>query len=157
SYAQSGIVLQVNSNPVINVVLQVGQVSDEVEVQANAALVETRSTAVGQVMENVRILELPLNGRQVTDLIVLSGAAVGGGAQATNSALPAGIILRIPSPSAAASITACYIYWMAAHITIRTTISICRCRFRMHSRNLKSKPALYRLNTGNIPRRRSTP
>ena len=86
SYAQSGIVLQVNSNPVINVVLQVGQVSDEVAVQANAALVETRSTAVGQVMENVRILELPLNGRQVTDLIVLSGAAVGGGAQATGSA-----------------------------------------------------------------------
>src|SRR5205823_1625507 len=59
--------------------------SDEVEVQANAALVETRSTAVGQVMENVRILELPLNGRQVTDLIVLSGAAVGGGAQATGT------------------------------------------------------------------------
>jgi len=85
SYVQSGIVLQVNSNPVINIGLQVGQVSDEVEVQANAALVETRSTAVGQVMENVRILELPLNGRQVTDLIVLSGAAVGGGAQATGT------------------------------------------------------------------------
>jgi len=81
SYVQSGIVLQVGSNPVINIVLQVGQLSDEVEVQANAALVETRSTAVGQVMENVRILELPLNGRQVTDLIILSGAAVGGGAQ----------------------------------------------------------------------------
>ena len=44
--------------------------------QANAALVETRSTAVGQVIENERILELPLNGRQVTDLITLSGAAV---------------------------------------------------------------------------------
>src|SRR3989441_11636338 len=42
-YAQTGIVLQVNSNPAINIVLQVGQVSDEVEVQANAALVETRS------------------------------------------------------------------------------------------------------------------
>jgi len=85
SYVQSGIVLQVGSNPVINIVLQVGQLSDEVEVQANAALVETRSTAVGQVMENVRILELPLNGRQVTDLIILSGAAVGGGAQATGT------------------------------------------------------------------------
>ena len=30
-YAQTGIVLQVNSNPVINIVLQVGQVSDQVE------------------------------------------------------------------------------------------------------------------------------
>src|SRR3989475_11056365 len=86
SYAQSGIVLQVGSNPVINIVLQGGQVSAAVEVQANAALVETRSAAVGQVMENVRILELPLNGRQVTDLMVLSVAAVGGGAQPTGTA-----------------------------------------------------------------------
>jgi hypothetical protein len=76
AFVQTGIVLQVNSNPVINPVLNVGQVTEQVEVQANAALVETRSTAVGQVMENARILELPLNGRQVTDLITLSGAAV---------------------------------------------------------------------------------
>ncbi len=76
TFVQTGIVLQVNSNPAINPVLAVGQVTEQVEVQANAALVETRSTAVGQVIENERILELPLNGRQVTDLITLSGAAV---------------------------------------------------------------------------------
>ena len=76
TYLQTGIVLQVNSSPVINPVLEVGQVSEQVEVQANAVQVETRSTAVGQVIENERILELPLNGRQVTDLVTLSGAAV---------------------------------------------------------------------------------
>src|SRR5438552_3232275 len=76
TYVQTGIVLQVNSSPVINVVLQVGQVSEQVEVQANAALVETRSSTVGVVMENARILELPLNGRNVTDLITASGGAV---------------------------------------------------------------------------------
>src|SRR5438094_4456316 len=43
TYAQSGIVLQVNSSPSINVVLEVGQVTEQVEVQANAALVETRN------------------------------------------------------------------------------------------------------------------
>jgi hypothetical protein len=75
TFVQTGIVLQVNSNPVINPVLEVGQVSEQVEVQANAALVETRSQGVGSVMENQRIVELPLNGRQVTDLIELSGAA----------------------------------------------------------------------------------
>src|SRR5882724_10067547 len=48
---RTGIVLQVNSNPTINVVLQVGQVSETVEVHANASLVETRSVSVGQVME----------------------------------------------------------------------------------------------------------
>jgi hypothetical protein len=76
TYAQTGIVLQVNSSPVINVTLEVGQVTEQVEVQANAGLVETRSSTVGSVMENARILELPLNGRNVTDLIMAAGGAV---------------------------------------------------------------------------------
>jgi hypothetical protein len=85
TFVQTGIVLQVNKNAVINPVLEVGQVSDQVEVQANAALVEMRATGVGQVIENARILELPLNGREVTDLIVLAGAAVNTATPATNS------------------------------------------------------------------------
>src|SRR5258708_32748893 len=68
-------VLQVNGSPIVNPVMEVGQVSDQVEVQANAALVETRNAGVGQVIENTRILELPLNGRNVESLIVLGGAA----------------------------------------------------------------------------------
>src|SRR5438067_12025456 len=76
TFAQTGIVLQVNASPVINLVLEVGQISEQVEVQANATLVETRNAGVGQVIENQRILELPLNGRQVNDLITLAGAAV---------------------------------------------------------------------------------
>ena len=76
TFVQTGIVLQVNGSPVINPILEVGQVSEQVEVQANASLVETRNSSVGQVIENQRILELPLNGRSVTDLISLAGAAV---------------------------------------------------------------------------------
>src|SRR5439155_17527287 len=79
TYAQTGIVLQVNDNPLINAVLEVGQVTETVEVQANAALVETRTTTVSQVIDNVRVLELPLNGRQVTELVLLSGVANVGG------------------------------------------------------------------------------
>src|SRR5881409_2425143 len=75
TFVQTGIVLQVNSNPTINILLQVGQVSEQVEVQTNAALVETRSVSVGQVMETARIVELPLNGRNVQELILLGGAA----------------------------------------------------------------------------------
>ena len=75
TYAQTGIVLQVDSSAVINITLEVGQVAETVEVQANAVLVETRSTSVGQVVENTRILELPLNGRQAAELIGLAGAA----------------------------------------------------------------------------------
>src|SRR5689334_19683351 len=40
TYVQMGVVLQVNASPVINVTLEVGQVSEQVEVQANAALVD---------------------------------------------------------------------------------------------------------------------
>ena len=75
TYVQTGIVLQVADNSVINPVLQLGQVAESVEVEANAEQVETRNTGVSQVMDNTRMVELPLNGRQVTDLVVLSGAA----------------------------------------------------------------------------------
>jgi hypothetical protein len=76
TFVQTGILLQVNSSPVINPTLEVGQVTEQVEVQANAAQVETRSSGVGLVFETQRILDLPLNGRQVTDLITASGLAV---------------------------------------------------------------------------------
>ena len=78
TYVQTGIVLEVNANPVIDVVLQVGQVAQTIEVQADTVLVETRNQGVSELMENTRILELPLNGRNVNELILLSGAAVGG-------------------------------------------------------------------------------
>ncbi|HYR90358.1 MAG TPA: TonB-dependent receptor, partial [Terriglobia bacterium] len=76
TYVRTGIVLQVNASPVLDAILEVGQVTEQVEVQANAALVETRSTSVGQVIENARILELPLNGRNTAELITYGGAAV---------------------------------------------------------------------------------
>src|SRR5437867_1669114 len=75
TYVQSGIVLEVNSNPVLNIVLEVGQVAETIEVQANATLVETRNSGIGEVVENARILELPLNGRNVVELVALAGAA----------------------------------------------------------------------------------
>jgi hypothetical protein len=87
---QSGILLQVGSDPAVAVSLKPGAVSETVNVEASAALVETRSSAVGAVMENARILDLPLNGRNVLDLMTLSGAAVTGSAGAlyTSSANP---------------------------------------------------------------------
>ena len=74
-YVQSGIVLQVGQNVQINIALTVGSVSQEVHVSANAAMVETQETSISQVIDQKRIIDLPLNGRQATDLIVLSGGA----------------------------------------------------------------------------------
>jgi len=75
-YVQTGIVLQVAVNPTIDVALKVGAVSEEVQVEANATQVETQATGVGQVIENARIVELPLNGRNSTDLVQLSAGSV---------------------------------------------------------------------------------
>src|SRR5262245_2441170 len=84
-YVQSGIVLQVGDNPAINIALQIGQVSEQVEVQANAALVETHSTGIGTIVDNQRVAELPLNGRNATELIFLAGMANVGGSGFLNS------------------------------------------------------------------------
>ncbi len=76
TYVQTGIVLQVAATPTINVVLSVGNLQETVTIEAAAPLVDVKSTGISEVVEQERILELPLQGRQVTDLIVLAGAAV---------------------------------------------------------------------------------
>ena len=75
TYLQDGIVLQVSTNPQINVTLGVGAVSEQITVTANTTMVETHSTGIGQVIDNQRVVELPLNGRQATELIFLAGLA----------------------------------------------------------------------------------
>src|SRR5688500_16673158 len=94
SFARTGIVLQVNANPVINVTLPLGDLTETVSVEAAAPLIETRSPSIGQVIENERIEELPLNGRQATDLIILAGAAVEG-AGASSRAMSGGVGISV--------------------------------------------------------------
>src|SRR5690348_10471027 len=79
-YAQSGIVLQVDSNPTIDVAMKVGSVTEQVTVQADANMVETHTTSVGTVVDNQRVVEMPLNGRNATQLVFLAGMATIGGA-----------------------------------------------------------------------------
>ncbi|MGH2399823.1 MAG: carboxypeptidase-like regulatory domain-containing protein, partial [bacterium] len=76
TYAQTGIVLQVAATPVINVALAIGSLEETVSVEAATPLVDVQSAGIGDIVDNERIVELPLQGRQVTDLIVLAGAAV---------------------------------------------------------------------------------
>ena len=85
SYSQTGIVLQVGSAPTINAQLAVGALSETVSVDAAAPLVEVQRAGISDVVENERIVELPLQGRQVTDLIVLAGAAVQTGVASSRS------------------------------------------------------------------------
>jgi len=51
--------------------LDLGSVTETIEVQASAALLNTENATVGAVIENRRIVELPLNGRNMQNLAVL--------------------------------------------------------------------------------------
>jgi len=84
SYAQSGIVLEVGVNPRIIVTMELGAVAETVSVEANSPLVETQSTAVGQVMTQQQIEEVPINNRDVTTLVYLMPAAREGRTTRTN-------------------------------------------------------------------------
>src|SRR5579864_571740 len=84
-YAQSGIVLQVDTNPTVDVSMRVGSVSEQVTVEAATTQVETRTTSIGQVVDTTRVLEMPLNGREVHELIFLAGMANYPGAASLNT------------------------------------------------------------------------
>src|ERR1700678_1599972 len=72
SYVQKGIVLSLGQAATQNVQLQVGLVSQQVVVNANASLVTTDSATVGQLIDQREISELPLNGRDVQELVFLA-------------------------------------------------------------------------------------
>src|ERR1044072_5846356 len=76
SYVQTGIVLQVGATPTINAALEVGALEESITVDAAAPLVDVKSAGISNVIENARILELPLNGRNTVDLVLQVGAAV---------------------------------------------------------------------------------
>ncbi|HEV2272713.1 MAG TPA: TonB-dependent receptor [Acidobacteriaceae bacterium] len=75
AYHQSGIVIQVGNNLRIDVKLQVGGVTQTVQVNAAASMVQTEDQSISQVIDKQRTVDLPLNGRQATQLILLTGAA----------------------------------------------------------------------------------
>ena len=78
TFAQEGITLQVNASLVVDAELALGELAETISVTGRPSQVEVemRGVGVGTVVESERIVELPLNARQVTDLITLSGAAV---------------------------------------------------------------------------------
>jgi len=70
--AQSTLELQVQQTARIDFALEVGDVGQTVEVSAASAALNTEDATVGTVIEERRITELPLNGRNYLQLIALS-------------------------------------------------------------------------------------
>ena len=72
---RNDIELQVAQVARLDVSLQLGNSTQVVEVTGGAPVLESESTAVGTVIENQRIVELPLNGRNYLQLAALTPAA----------------------------------------------------------------------------------
>ena len=83
---QRGVVLEIGDVRKVDVVLEVGQTSESVNVEAEAPLLQASDSTVGDVINNKQIEDLPLNGRDYLQLANLSsgttpaaqGVAIGG-------------------------------------------------------------------------------
>jgi hypothetical protein len=68
-FVTENVVLQVNQERRVDIAMEVGNLEQRVEVNANTVQVETTSTQLGAVVEETAILNLPLNGRSFIDLL----------------------------------------------------------------------------------------
>lgn len=75
TYKQTNIVLEVGSSIAINVKMTVGRTTESVEVKANGLALQTEDPTFKQTIDNKAMTEMPLNGRQMTGLIFLSGGS----------------------------------------------------------------------------------
>jgi len=75
-YVQEGIILDVNQTATVAIRLAVGTATQQVEVTADAQLIETASTSLGQTVGERAVLDLPLNGRHFTQLGLLQPGVV---------------------------------------------------------------------------------
>jgi hypothetical protein len=72
SEERGGIELQVQQVARIDFRMEVGQVSETLNITATAPLLATENATTGTVIENKRIVDLPLNGRNFLQLVALS-------------------------------------------------------------------------------------
>ena len=68
---QTGITLTVGAQQVLNITMQIGQVTEKVEVTGEAPAVQLATLSLGAVVNSTTVKELPLNGRSWADLATL--------------------------------------------------------------------------------------
>jgi hypothetical protein len=71
-FMQTGVVLEVNRNARVDAVLQVGNVTEEVSITADAPLVNTADASIGRTVDNKEIVNLPLVNRDLYSLLTLT-------------------------------------------------------------------------------------
>ncbi len=90
--ARTGLTLTVGSAPVLDFQMTVGQASETVSVSAEVSQVETTTSAISSLVNQTQMRELPLNGRDFEQLILLApgvSSYPAGGSSALTSVAPA--------------------------------------------------------------------
>src|SRR5262245_30067763 len=99
TFTQNKVTLQADQALTLNPKLVVGSTNEVVEVQANALQVDTSTSTVRQVIEQERIMELPLNGRNAATLTLLVPGAVnspnGGADQGATKTFPSAVTYAV--------------------------------------------------------------
>jgi len=72
TYIRDNFPLQTQQRATADIALQVGAMADKVEVTGSAQLLEANSATISNVVENKKIVDLPLNGRNIYSLLRLS-------------------------------------------------------------------------------------
>src|SRR5262249_24601299 len=78
-YLKSGLLLTTNSDVLLNIIMEVGAVTEQINVSGEATRVSTESATIQQLVDSKRIVELPLNGRDVYQLARLAPGTGPGG------------------------------------------------------------------------------
>jgi len=103
-FTETSIVVNVNDLLRFDVVLDIGKVTEEVQVSANSVQVQTENTQLGDVIDSRKMLALPLNGRSYVDLLglqagvaptssgTIEGNGSGGGTQGPGTRPVSGIL-----------------------------------------------------------------
>ncbi|HTQ59214.1 MAG TPA: carboxypeptidase regulatory-like domain-containing protein [Candidatus Solibacter sp.] len=72
----SNLKLDVATSVTLNVELKIGEASEKIEIVADAAIIQTTTNSMGQVINDKTVQEIPLNGRHFTDLSLLTPGTV---------------------------------------------------------------------------------
>ncbi len=75
-YSGSGVALSIGDTRQLDIALEIGAVTEVIEVEASAPLLQTSEASAGTVIENRQIVDLPLNGRDYLQLAVISSGTV---------------------------------------------------------------------------------
>ena len=159
---RSGLVLTVGAKQELNVTMQVGQVSQRVEVTGEAPAVQTTSSEMSGEVNEKTVVDLPLNGRSWTDMTLLTPGLIP--SRRTKVARRAAAVfavavrnLSLPVPARSRMFIASTVFTSWINTMPAREVSWALTWALTPSRNLRLLPTTTRPNTAGPPAELLTP